>query len=238
MLAICAALSWEIRPILRALGSVKRERDGSLRLWKSTTRAEPVVVFRTGIGYEAAEATTRQVLCSLPVRTIVNTGCAGALDDLEVGSVVIPHLLLDLSNARHDTDTVCTRDLQRAATRARLSLTHGPILTSRTALATSVEKRAAHQKFGATAVEMEGTAVAEVARQHSTSFGSARAILDTAELDLPTADGAQNALRSALRLLSSPAPLANAVALANAVKAVQTSLEGLFRCFLDENPHE
>lgn len=236
MLAICAALTWEIRPILRAIGAVKRSRDGSLRLWKSTSRAHPVIVFRTGIGRQAASDATRRAFQTLPIRTVVNTGCAGALaDNLAIGSVIIPSTLIDFSNARHDADETCARRLREAARRAGLPSNDGPILTSPTVLATGTEKRAAYERFTATAVEMEGYAVANVARQHSSRFASVRAILDTSDHDLPGDCSAQNRLQLALRAVTWPRRLSATVPLANAVNAVQTSLEALFRCFLDES---
>jgi len=235
MLAICAALSWEIRPILRAIGPVKRSKDGTVRTWISTSRAKPVVVFRTGIGYEASIDATRRVLRCMPIRSVVNTGCAGALcEHLTVGSVVIPRTVLAMSNTPHDVDEACLSRLHEAARRAGLSSDGGPILTSPTVLATGTEKRAAHERFGATAVEMEGHAVAEVAREHGTRFASARVILDTSELDLPAGGTYESAFKLALRTVTGPGTLPALISLANAVKAVQTSLEVLFRCFLDE----
>jgi adenosylhomocysteine nucleosidase len=235
MLAICAALSWEIRPVLRAIGAVRRSTNGPVRLWESTSRAEPIVVFRTGIGCEAASDATRQVLGSLPIRTVVNSGCAGALTgSLRAGSVVIPSTLLDLSNASREADEACAQRLREAAHRAGLASDGGPILTSPSVLATVTEKRAAHERFGATAVEMEGYAVANAAREHGSRFASARAILDSSELDLPTGVMSTNALKLALRAVASPHLVPRMVALANAVNAVQTSLERLFRCFLEE----
>ena len=235
MLAICAALSWEIRPILRAIGPIKRSHDGAMQLWQSTSRTEPVVVFQTGIGCEAAIKATRRVLGCLPIRTVVNTGCAGALvRGLTVGSVVVPSSVLDLSNGRHDADEACVLRLREAARRAGLSSNGGPILTSPTVLASKTEKSVAHERFGATAVEMEGYAVADVAREHGSRFGSVRAILDTSELDLPAGDTAAGTLKLALRTVTAPRTRPLVISLANAVNAVQTSLEALFRCFLDE----
>jgi nucleoside phosphorylase len=232
MLAICAAMGWEIRPILHAIGPIKRSKHGPVCLWKSTSRGDSIVVFRTGIGCAAAVETTRAVLAALPIRTVINTGCAGALvGDLAVGSIVIPRTLLDDSNVSRTADEACVRRLRAAALRARLSGNDGPLLTSRSVLSSGMEKRLARERFGATAVEMEGYAVAEVARQHSVRFGSARAILDSSELDLP----AGSVLRLALRTVTSPLQLPAMVSLANAVKAVQTSLQLLFRCFLEES---
>lgn len=235
MLAICAALRWEIRPILHAIGRVERSKDGPPQAWKSTRRPQPIIVYRTGIGYEAAAAATKQVLSTLPVQTVVNTGCAGALaGDLAAGSVVIPHFLLDSSNQRYDADGVCVTRLRTAARRAGLVGNAGPTLTSPVVLGSAKEKRAAFERFGATAVDMEGTAVATLAREHGRRFCSARAILDASDLDLP-GDAAAKAWTLVLRNLSAPRELAGIMSLANAVKAVQTSLEALFRSLLEES---
>jgi adenosylhomocysteine nucleosidase len=222
---------------LRAIGPVERTEHGRVGLWRSTSRPDPIVVFRTGIGREAAAATTREVLGVLPVQTVINTGCAGGLvRDLTAGSLVIARALLDDASSKLLADEACLCRLTAAARRAGISSNDGPLLTSRTVLASGAEKRLAREKFGALAVEMEGYAVAEVAREYGVRFGSARAILDSSELELPIGDGAGNVLQRALRTLGSPRRLPHLLTLANAVKAAQTSLRLLFRCFLDETP--
>lgn len=171
------------------------------------------------------------MLAWLPIRTVINTGCAGALAaDFAAGSVVVPRFLLDASNERHDADEDCVNHLRAAARRAGLTSNHGPILTSPIVLATGAEKRGAYERLGTTAVEMEGTAVATVVREHGSRFGSARVILDVSDLDLP----AGKTWKLVLRSLAAPDPPAGVVrSLANTVKVAQTSLEGLFRHFLD-----
>src|SRR3990170_6146674 len=143
MLAVCAAIQWEIRPILQALQTVRRERVDSVRVWRSLHPRQPVLVFRTGMGWERAAASTREVLNEFPVRAILNTGCAGGLTaDLSVAAVVVSTVVIAAADPAsvHSTDGVWSDRLYAAAENAGLTASRGATVTSRAVLNTSAAK--------------------------------------------------------------------------------------------------
>lgn len=195
MLAICTALQWEARPILRALGTVRREKSKSVRVWRSVDVQQPVVVFRTGMGWERAAANTREVLNKFPIRALLNTGCAGGLAlGLSVADVVVSTAVVAATDPAtvYSTDSTWTSRLYAAAEKARLPASRGVIVTSRAVLSTRADKQSAANAFGALAVDMEGAAIAEAAATRGTPFASVRAVLDPVWMNIPFPPGQSN----------------------------------------------
>lgn len=239
-MAICAAMRWEFRPVLQALQSVRRARSGPKGVWMAEADGCPVIVFRTGIGPVRAAAATRGVLDSYAVRCVVNTGCAGALvPDLPVGRLVIPSRLLDADGVdeEHRVGSLCLALMREAASRSNGGNDAGPLLTSPVPLVTADAKRAAHARFAATAVEMEGAAVAREAQARGIRFAAVRSILDTLVTDLPEPgrDGSSlGALRRGLVHLRRSGDGVPALGLAGAALSVHTALRVFFAEFLHD----
>lgn len=188
-IAVCAAMRWEIRPVLRALRGVQLLRTTQPRTWLARGLARPILVFQTGMGMKSAAEATRTILAEFSVSAIVNTGCAGALSPaLSVGATVCGTTLLQESpwEWAYPLSADLTSALRRAAEAAGLQPLTAPILTSPHALLSPEEKLAAFDRCGAAAVEMEGAAVAEVAAKAGVDVGSVRVILDPAATALPT----------------------------------------------------
>ena len=95
----------------------------------------------------------------------MSTGCAGALaPELVPGDLAVASAIIGTGGERFETDATQREQLRRAAERAALRFTDGPVLCSPQVLATVVEKRAAAAR-GAIAVEMEGAPIAASAAQ-------------------------------------------------------------------------
>jgi len=140
----------------------------------------------SGIGRAAAEAAAR-ALVEAGVSSLITFGMAGGLDPaLKPGSVVLPRELISPEGNRFAT---CQgwRERVAAAVSPLRALTEGNLLTSAYAIDTPAEKAAEFHRTGAVAVDMESTAVAEVAAQHNLPFIAARVIVDTAADRLPRA---------------------------------------------------
>jgi nucleoside phosphorylase len=182
MLAICAALRWEIAPILQELGPLRRESHEGVRVWTTKRPDRRVVVYRTGVGTERAAAATERILWRFPVSALINTGCAGALiPGLEPGTLVIPWLLQAPGKPREtriEADRRWVARLHRLAAGRGLPTDPGPILTSPVPLPDAAAKAAAHAESGAHAVDMEGAAVGAVAQRAGLPFASIRSVLD------------------------------------------------------------
>jgi len=237
MLAVCAAIQWEIRPILQALQTVRRERVDSVRVWRSLHPRQPVLVFRTGMGWERAAASTREVLNEFPVRAILNTGCAGGLTaDLSVAAVVVSTVVIAAADPAsvHSTDGVWSDRLYAAAENAGLTASRGATVTSRAVLNTSAAKQSAANAFGALAVDMEGAAIAEVAALRGVPFASARAILDPLSVNIPLPVAQGKSCAPASRPVSYLLNFAQFIPLARAGFSVHVALSRLFQVLFED----
>lgn len=249
MLAVCAAMRWEVQPVLRALGPVRRLRRDGATAWLSRDVRLPVLVFRTGIGQERAAAATARVLDTFPaVRAVINAGCAGALiPTLAPGAVVIPPVVYDAADPEMPSFAANPRwaaRLQRAAVRAGLTPNGGPIHSTSRPLTNEASKRAAHEVRGATAAEMEGAAVAAVAQRRGIDFAAVRSILDDVATGVPdlapgeneNTDGLIARFKLYLGSVAHVADLTPLFTLPGGVRAVRTALYGVFHMLFEGRP--
>lgn len=234
-----AALRWEIQPIVRALGEVRRiQRDGAT-VWVSALL--PVIVFRTGVGQKRAAAATRAVLDAYPVRAVINSGCAGGLiPGVGRGAVVIPESIYDSARAiSYAAHPKWVQRLCRATQLAGLSAHPGSFHSTDAALTTAESKRAAHEVSGAAAVEMEGAAVASVALERGIDFAAVRGILDDASTPIPSfrrgddTDGLIARFKLNLRFVTLPAHLPPLLSLSLGVREVRTALHSVFHSLFE-----
>lgn len=140
----------------------------------------------SGIG-RAAAAAAAHALVDAGVSALMTFGVAGGLDPvLKTGSVVIPCELLSTDGARY-VSCQSWRERVAAAVSPLRAVTEGNLLTSTHAIDTPAAKAAAFRSTGASAVDMESAAVAEIAAEHNLPFIAVRVIVDTAADALPCA---------------------------------------------------
>jgi len=189
MLGICAATVWEIHPVLRSVRDVRRMDLGGVRAWRGQYSGGTVVVFRTGIGLKAATQAAETAIACGALTALINTGVAGGLvTSLTAGDLVVPEILIAPGSpepTRLSTDASWTQRLRAVAAAAGLTTDAGPVVTWPDVLSTAAEKHRAAALYGATAVEMEGSALAAIAARRNIPFVSVRVILDDANTHLP-----------------------------------------------------
>jgi len=169
----------------RALGP-SLPRGGTIPLSELALLGGGSLLAVSGIGRVAAERAAR-ALVEAGVSALVTFGMAGGLDPaLKPGSVVLPRALISPEGKRYSVNE-SWRERVAAAVSPLRSVSEGILLTSAYAIDTPAEKAAAFHGTGATAVDMESAAVAEVAAQHHLPFIAARVIVDTAADRLPRA---------------------------------------------------
>ena len=111
----------------------------------------------------------------------------------------------------------------------------GPLLTAASALATTAAKQEARRRTGACAVDMESSAVAQVADDHGVPFIAVRVIVDTARDGIPDAvarasrAGKVRLGRLVLGLLRSPLQIGPLLRLARRYRVALRSLEAIAR---------
>ncbi len=171
---VVAALAAEAR----TLGPLVRREDG---LWLT---ADGLLVAVSGVGSSAASESARALIAA-GASSLVSWGMAGGLDPaLTAGTICLPSAVISAAGARFDTDPHW-RELLRAAIDRRQTVVHGTLLTEPRAIDRVDAKQTAHRETGAVAVDMESTAIAEVAAHWGLPFLAIRVIVDRAQDALP-----------------------------------------------------
>lgn len=204
---VVTAVHAETRAVLAGLRKLHRIPTPGFRAWEGETSRGPIRVVQAGIGPERA----RLALASLPTPhgLVLCVGFAGGLTDGAPGDVVLPtHVVWSRGSTldRYDVPTAIWEGAARAlATGSSGRVLHGPLLSSSTVLASPRDKRAAHRKTGAVAVEMETAGLLSVAIERGVAVLPLRIVLDTADVSLeslpPDLEGSWPAR---IRLLGTP----------------------------------
>jgi adenosylhomocysteine nucleosidase len=179
---VVAALASEAR----ALGPSMPRGGTPIRLSELALLGDGALLAVSGIGRSAAVAAAN-ALIDAGVSSLMSFGMAGALDPaLEPGSVVLPRELILGDSRRFEADAAWCERVAGELSPLR-TVTQGMLLTADTAVDTPAHKAEAFRDTGASAVDMESAAVAEVAAQHRLPFIAVRVIVDTAADKLPQA---------------------------------------------------
>jgi adenosylhomocysteine nucleosidase len=181
--------------------------------------------FRARAGGGTAEGAARMAEAAIRegARALISFGLAGALDPaLRPGAILRPAGVLW-------NETMYPADADLLA--ALGGSTCGLMLAGEATIAHAVDKQAAHARTGASAVDLESGAVAELAARHGIPFGALRAVCDTATENLPPAAlaaldpaGQITLVRVAHSVLRRPAQLPALMALAAHARAARAAL--------------
>jgi adenosylhomocysteine nucleosidase len=176
VVGIVAALAAEAR----TLGPTKSA------LAQPTPLPDGTLLAVSGIGFAAAARAAR-ALVEAGAAALASWGMAGGLDPaLRAGSIFLPSEVISidgtgLPTARH------WRERLGAALAAQQPLERGRLLSSSHAVAAVAEKDAIFRATGASAVDMESLAIAQIAAAEGLPFIAVRVIVDTAHDALPRA---------------------------------------------------
>jgi adenosylhomocysteine nucleosidase len=223
---VVAALDREAR----ALGPARhlQGRAGLEVLTDGTLRAV------SGMGGAAAGMAARRLI-EAGATALVSWGMAGGLDpDLTAGALVLPREVVAPDGMRFAT-AAAWRETLTASIAACRPVAAGALLTSMRPLDGATAKAAARHETGAVAVDMESSAVAEVAAASHVPFLAVRVIVDTALDPIPTAviaageSGRVQMSRLLLGLAHSPRDLVPLMRLALRYRAAMRSLRAVGR---------
>lgn len=166
MIVITFAIPDESRDLRRAMHGIGRLDDWTTGKLGSAE----VLLAHTGVGPEAARATTARVLARCQPQCVIAAGFAGALDPaLQIGDVIL------------------AENYSSPALLARCRLLHrlGTLTTQTHPVETVVAKRALAAATGAIAVDMETAAIATECSRAGVPLLALRAISDAAAEPLP-----------------------------------------------------
>lgn len=224
--AIISAMEREISPLLKTWkrGTI---RDGSRvhGVWRS----DVATYIASGIGGELALLATRALVAGERPDILISAGFAGALTrNLTVGETITPGTVID-----SQTD-------ERFPTQGGTG-----VLVSAAAIVGEGAKKQLGAKYTADAVDMEGAAVARVARENGIPFCAVKSISDELGFAMPpfnayvTRDGKLALERFAAHVAFRPAYWPSLVQLArNAKKAsleLSAALEHLLSTLSEKN---
>ncbi len=243
MILVFYALRRELGAVRKRIGN-RCAVDQGLRGFKGRLGGEDIFLVATGIGIAPAREAARRALQTLPQpRLVISTGVAGGLSpNLRAGDLVIADRLLleetpdsscgEVGRLSPDIETA----VRNALGRAGLTVSTGPLLTAGWLLAGADAKRAAFQRSGAIAVDMESAVLAMEVAVAGLPFVSVRAVMDEAEdeipgAELPDASGHVAPLKAAAYFIRNPTALTGVPAtlrkLARATASIALALEAL-----------
>ena len=224
-IGIIGAMDSEVAQLISMLEDRTAEHVGGIDFHRGTLYGKSVVIARCGVGKVFAAICAQTMILTYSPTLLVNTGVAGAIaagittGDVVVARQLVQHdmdtstlgdpkgLISGINKIYFDTDARAVDILLRAATKLEISASQGVVATGDRFVASAEEKKRISDEFGASACEMEGGAVAQVAFVSSTPFVVIRAISDSADggatVDYPTflAAAAKNSAAMTLSLV-------------------------------------
>jgi adenosylhomocysteine nucleosidase len=168
-IAIVAAMAGELRPLVKG--------------WKREITPEGVTIYSTdravatfaGLGVKRARLATAAALNLGPIRWIISAGWAGGLHEgMEPGEV---WRVSEVVNSA--TGEVL------ATTPSDGIKTVGAVLVTASSVTSAGDKRRMRDIYSADLVDMEASAVADIARRNRIPFSAIKAVSDGHDFDLP-----------------------------------------------------
>jgi adenosylhomocysteine nucleosidase len=219
---VVAALDREARvlgPALQCKGGCEVLAGGTLRTV-------------SGMGCASAAVAAHR-LVDAGATALISWGMAGGLDpDLEAGAICLPREVVAPDGMRFAT-TSSWRETLAASIASYRPVASGALVTSSHPIAGIAAKAAARRETGAVAVDMESSAVAEVAAASRLPFMVVRVIVDTALDRIPASvmaageSGHVRIVRLLAGLARSPAEISSLLRLARRYRAAIRSLRAI-----------
>jgi adenosylhomocysteine nucleosidase len=191
MIAILVAVSQELDPILKRAETEHIVRQQHLDFHEGTLAGQPVAMLALGVGKECARIAAELTIRFYRPDLIICAGFGGGLQpDVKEGDIVIGTDVLDL--AEDTGQTVRTRSTHSLLQAGDLDISSSPyrlhfgkILTSDELVLKAVHKQRLGKATGASACDMETSAVAKVAADRKTPMLAIRCITDGSRTTLP-----------------------------------------------------
>ena len=207
-IGVIGAMQSEVEGLVSIRDGVKCEKVGSVTFYVGQLFGKRVAVTQCGIGKVFAAIAAEALILTYSPDLLVNTGVGGALaQGLKTTDVVVADRL-----CQHDMDTSALGDPQglvsginkiffdcdkkavdiimQAAREKGINAIVGTVATGDKFVASKGDKERIVSAFSASACEMEGCSVAQVAFVNKTPFAVIRAISDSADgeatMDYPT----------------------------------------------------
>ena len=199
---IIGAMDCEVNKLKSKLQDLKEIKHGGLLINTGKLHGHNVIVVKSGVGKVNAALCTQYIIDKFEPDYIINTGIAGGIaSGLQVGDIVAGSELVqydfDVSAIGYAKGYMCTginpdkptvfysdktliTEFEKAA-KGSLNVHIGVIASGDTFVSDKNKKKEIKETFNASAVEMEGCAIAQTATVNGVPFVIIRAISDLAD---------------------------------------------------------
>ena len=191
MIAILVAVRQEFRPILRRAEADHIVRQAHLDFHEGSLAGQPVALLALGAGKECARIAAEMTIRCYRPDLIISAGFGGGLQpDVRDGDIVIGTEVLDLREdnghqVRWRSEHPLSPPDELRTIDGDFRIHFGRILTADEMVLRSDAKVRFGKSTGALTVDMETSAVADVAAAHDTPMLAVRCITDNDHEDLP-----------------------------------------------------
>jgi adenosylhomocysteine nucleosidase len=225
-IGIIAAMEREVAPLIKGWKSRTLYQGGHsarpYRLFENLSHGSEVSLLCGGVGYAAARRATEALIQETNPELVVSVGFAGALDrPLHVGDVVLPKSIINSADG----------------SRTDVGSGNGVLVSSATVAGKEQKSRFA-KMYGAMAVDMEATAVAQGAVARGVEFAAIKVISDEVDFEMPALDrfvmndGRFQTFSFALHVAMHPKLWGTAIALARNSTHASRALTGAITDYL------
>ncbi len=198
-IGVIGALESEVEGLVASLSNVKEENIGSVKFFVGEIFGKTVAVARCGVGKVFSALAAEAMVIAYSPDLIVNTGVGGAVakglktTDVVIAERLVQHdmdtsalgdpkgLISGINKIYFDADVRAVKILKAAAEKNGVGVHLGTIASGDKFIASREDKEKIEREFEATACEMEGAALAQVAYLNKTPFAVIRAISDSAD---------------------------------------------------------
>lgn len=201
-IGIIGAMDCEVSALKQKLENLEEIKHCNLQINLGTFCGHKIVLVKSGIGKVNAALCTQYIIDKFSPDYIINTGIAGGIaENLKVGDIVVGEKLVQYdfdvtafgyakgylcTGIESDKPTYFNSDENLMSKLEKISSekvnVHKGIIASGDSFISDLErKKEIHNLFNATAVEMEGCAIAQTSNANNIPFVVIRAISDLAD---------------------------------------------------------
>lgn len=195
---IIAAMQEEMQEIKKIMTEIEEKEVYELTFFKGKINNKNIVLVESGVGKVNAARTTQILIDNFKVEAIINVGSAGcANNELEIGDIVIGKKLVqhdfDITAFGHpkgfisnvgenvESDSELIRKMEQTISKLQdkeFKIKVGTIASGDIFCTEKTMKDKIRTKFNADAIEMEGSAIAQVCKLDNIPFIVIRSISD------------------------------------------------------------
>ena len=195
---IIAAMQEEMQEIKKIMTEIEEKKVYELTFFEGKINEKNIVLVESGVGKVNAARTTQILIDNFKVEAIINVGAAGcANNELEIGDIVIGKKLVqhdfDITAFGHpkgfisnvgenvESDSELIRKMEQTISKLQdkeFKIKVGTIASGDIFCTEKTMKDKIRTKFNADAIEMEGSAIAQVCKLDNIPFIVIRSISD------------------------------------------------------------